>query len=317
MLIRILGAESLGVRGLCCVVETEERKIVVDPGVALGYRRHGLLPHPFQIAVGEKVRESIIKELKNSTDIVISHFHGDHVPLVDANPYQLDAKKVSDSFAKPFLWCKGEKEISHAMRIRRKQLSDMLGRSFPDAEGKSNSLFRFSKAVYHGEPDSRRGKVMMTRIEDDKVFVHASDIQLMHSRAVSQILDWKPDIVLVSGPPLYLKQMSNEKKEKALTEAVRLSKGVGVLILDHHLLRSNEGYALLKKIESGSGNKVMCAAEFMGKRPLLLEAKRRLLYREMPVPDGWHKEYARKRVDTSEYRLWRGYKVDQNEKNVN
>jgi len=302
---------------LCCAVETEDRKIVIDPGLALGYRRHGLLPHPFQVAVGEKVRENIIKELKHSTDIVISHFHGDHVPLVDANPYQLDAKKVSDSFANPILWCKGEKEASHSMRNRRRQLSDILGRSFPDAEGKSNSLFRFSKAVYHGEPGSRTGKVMMTRIEDDRVFVHASDIQLLHSRAVSQILDWKPDMVLVSGPPLYLKQMSNEKKQQALTEAVRLSKGVGVLILDHHILRSNEGYASLEKVGSESGNKVMCAAEFMGRRPLLLEANRKLLYKDMPVPDGWHREYAKNRVDTSLYRVWQGYDVGQSEKYAN
>ena len=46
MHIRILGAESLGVRGLSCVVKVEERKIVIDPGLALGYYRYGLLPHP-------------------------------------------------------------------------------------------------------------------------------------------------------------------------------------------------------------------------------------------------------------------------------
>ena len=48
MYIEILGAESLGVRGLSCVVGVNDRKIVIDPGLALGYRRHGLLPHPAQ-----------------------------------------------------------------------------------------------------------------------------------------------------------------------------------------------------------------------------------------------------------------------------
>ena len=75
MHIEVLGAESLGVRGLSCVVEVENRKIVIDPGLALGYRRHGLLPHPAQVAVGEQVRRRISTELKNATDVVMSHFH--------------------------------------------------------------------------------------------------------------------------------------------------------------------------------------------------------------------------------------------------
>ena len=50
MRIEILGAESLGVRGLSCVVKVQDRKIVIDPGLALGYQRHRLLPHPAQVA---------------------------------------------------------------------------------------------------------------------------------------------------------------------------------------------------------------------------------------------------------------------------
>jgi len=56
----ILGTESLGVRGLSCEVQVEDRKVVIDPGVALGYWRHGLLPHPSQVAVGEQSRGKIV-----------------------------------------------------------------------------------------------------------------------------------------------------------------------------------------------------------------------------------------------------------------
>jgi hypothetical protein len=76
MRIEIIGTESLGIRGLCCEVETKERKILIDPGIALGYNTYGLLSHPFQVAVGA------------------SHYRGDHIPLVDANPYQLKAAKI-------------------------------------------------------------------------------------------------------------------------------------------------------------------------------------------------------------------------------
>jgi len=89
MKIEIVGAESLGVRGLCCLVSFDNRKVLIDPGVALGYIRHGLMPHPFQVVIGAAVRERIIYELTEATDVVFSHFHGDHVPLADANPYQL------------------------------------------------------------------------------------------------------------------------------------------------------------------------------------------------------------------------------------
>jgi len=107
MHIRILGAESLGVRGLSCVVEVENRKIVIDPGLALGYQRYGLLPHPAQVAVGEQVRRRIITELKDATDVVMSHFHGDHVPLPNANPYQLKARQVAPLCRAVRFWTKG------------------------------------------------------------------------------------------------------------------------------------------------------------------------------------------------------------------
>lgn len=87
MKIKILGTESLGVRGLSCVVEVLNRKILIDPGIALGYTRHNLMPHPVQVDVGKNIRNKIIEELKDSTDIVLSHLHGDHIPLFDANPY--------------------------------------------------------------------------------------------------------------------------------------------------------------------------------------------------------------------------------------
>jgi len=54
--------------------------IFIDPGLLLGFRRYGLEPYPIQIAVGERVRLEILDALKDCTDIVISHFHRDHVP---------------------------------------------------------------------------------------------------------------------------------------------------------------------------------------------------------------------------------------------
>ncbi|MCK4646519.1 MAG: MBL fold metallo-hydrolase [Candidatus Aminicenantes bacterium] len=310
MRVTILGTESLGVRGLSCLVEAKERKIVIDPGLALGYQRHGLLPHPFQVAVGERVRRKIVEVLKDCTDIVISHFHGDHIPLANANPYQLAANQVVQHFQKPRLWCKGTHDLSVAMLKRCKDLSEILCRHFPKSEGENHGLLSFSRSVPHGEHNSRQGTVMMTRIKDrTEVFVHASDIQLLDGEPISQILDWKPDILLVSGPPLYLQHISSTMKKNAWQNALRLAREVETLILDHHLLRCMEGSRFLKDLSFMTKHRVISAADYAGKKPLPLEALRQRLYRELPVSKGWHKAYASGEADTKHYKNWRGWKL--------
>jgi predicted metallo-beta-lactamase superfamily hydrolase len=303
MHIEILGTESLGVRGLSCVVEVENRKIVIDPGLALGYRRHGLLPHPAQVAVGEQVRREILAELKEATDVVMSHFHGDHVPLPNANPYQLRAQRVAPLCQTTRFWAKGPEGLSHNMLHRKRSLCEVLGRDLPSAEGQRDGPLAFSPPVPHGERHGRLGMVMMTRIEgEDGVFVHTSDIQLLDGEAVSLILAWRPDIVLVGGPPLYLRRLSSKQRWGAWRNARQLARHVDTLILDHHLLRCEEGLSWLDRLSSETGHRVICAADFMEHPRRLLEARRVQLYEEMPVPKGWHEAYARGDADTHRYR---------------
>lgn len=311
MRIEILGTESLGVRGLSCVVEVKDRKIVIDPGVALGYNRHGLLPHPLQVAVGESVRQKILSALEDATDVVFSHFHGDHVPLVDANPFQMPAQKVAAvcqtraRAQKLRFWAKGSSGRSQNMVHRLQSLRIALDTDLPNAEGQNGGLLSFSLPVPHGQKSEHRGTVMMTRVEEgDDIFVHASDIQLLDEEAVSSILTWQPTVVLASGPPLYLPHLSQKQRKMAWHNAVRLAQGVDTLILDHHLMRSKAGCHWLKKLSSTTEHRVGCAADFMGRHRTLLEAWRQRLYAEMPVPEGWHEAYARGEVDTRPYRDW-------------
>lgn len=307
MRIEILGAESLGVRGLSCVVQVEDRRIVIDPGLALGYKRHGLLPHPAQVAVGEEIRRDVIAALRDATDVVISHLHGDHIPLPDANPYQLKAQQVAPFCRTVRFWVKGPNGLSSNMTRRRAALSETLGRELPSAGGESDGPLTFSPPEPHGEPRTHLGTVMMTRVEDQGVvFVHASDIQLLDDRAVSLILDWEPDVALVGGPPLYLSRfMGKQRRGRAWRQALRLARGVDTLILDHHLLRCEEGLSWLDRLSAKSGHRVICAADFMGRPRCLLEAWRERLYDEMPVPEGWHEAYGRGEADTRGYRSYR------------
>ncbi len=307
MRIEILGTESLGVRGLSCIVEVNDHKIVIDPGLALGYTRHGLLPHPAQVAVGERVRQKILNAVGDATDVVFSHLHGDHVPLVDANPYQMPAQKFATICRTRELrfWVKGNQGLSKHMRHRLESLRTALDNDLPNAEGRIDGDMRFSLPVPHGQRGEHMGMVMMTRIEEGEVvFVHASDIQLLEDATVSCILEWQPTIVLASGPPLYLPYLSKQQRKAAQRNALRLANGVDTLILDHHLLRSEGGRRWLDTLAATTGNNIICAADFMGRRRTMLEAWRQRLYTEMPVPEGWHEAYARGEVDTKHYQLY-------------
>jgi predicted metallo-beta-lactamase superfamily hydrolase len=300
--IEIIGTESLGVRGLSCFVKAGGRRIVIDPGVALGYIRHRLLPHPLQVAEGERVRRRIIEALTEATDVVFSHFHGDHVPLREANPYQLAIRDLPQAFQKICCWGKSMDGLGEKMKRRAQDLKELLGENFHVAEGLSDGPLSFSSEVPHGTRGSRLGTVMLTRVDlGHKVFLHASDIQLLDAATVDVIIAWQPDIVFAAGPPLYIETLPDALRSIAWHNALRLATAVDVLILDHHLMRDQQGPAWLEALSAEAGKQVYCAADYMGRKRLLLEAGRTALYATMPVPAHWHEAYAKGLVSTEEY----------------
>ena len=291
--IDIIGTESLGVRGLCCVVHTQQRHIVMDPGVALGYLRNGLLPHPRQVAAGEAIGRRIVQHLATATDVVFSHYHGDHIPLAEANPYQLPLSETAHLLKRPRLWGKNPCDEPAKFAARCRDLEIAAGQPICFCDGMHQDMFVFSNAVPHGPRESGMGNVMMTRIEEDgEVFVHASDIQLLDDEAVSVILDWAPSTLLVSGPPLY-RRLSADQLKAARKRALRLSRAVPCCIIDHHLLRSRSGLEWLDALQSETDASILCAADFMQIDRRLLEADRRMHYDIEPVAPHWHESYQR------------------------
>ena len=292
MNLKIIGTESLGVRGMCCLVAAGERRILIDPGIALGYQRHALLPHPCQIKTGMTIRREIIKAIEGATDIVFSHFHGDHIPLLKANPYQLSFKQFPDHPQRLRIWAKAKEDLAPHLQQRALDLEKFLGSNIKTAEGCQDGPLTFSGPVPHGLPGERFGSVMMTRIDTGtEIFVHTADIQLLDREAVDRILQWQPDVVFTDGPPLYLGSLSGAQRKTAWENGLRLASGVGTLIVDHHLLRSQAGISWLDNMSQVAGKKIYCAADFMNKPRVLLEARRRELYREAPIAKGWHDEY--------------------------
>lgn len=304
MILKIIGTESLGVRGMCCLVQTGEQRIIIDPGVALGYMRHGLLPHPAQVAVGIDVRQAIIEALVTATDVVFSHFHGDHVPLREANPYQLSLQHMAAVPEDVHYWSASWKDQSTKMQQRALDLAVVLGNRMKIAEGCSAGVLSFSPALPHGLLQSRTGTVMMTRVRaDGQVFVHGSDIQLLGDQAVDTILQWQPNTVFISGPPLYRQSLSAAVLQQAWKNGLLLAENVETLIIDHHLLRSKQGLSWLDELCRSAGKKILCAADFMHRPRLMLEARRTELYRQMEVPENWHQKYEQGKVSVNEFAI--------------
>lgn len=300
MKIQIIGAESLGVRGLCCLVQVGSRRILIDPGISLGFIRNGLKPHPVQIAVGRQIKQRIIEELNRATDLVISHFHGDHIPLNDANLYQLSILEVEEIPRN--IWAHPCAPTSSRQRERELALILGLDRNLRQAEGKIDETLSFSGPVPHGQASPNQETVSMTIIDDQQDrFLHASDIQFLHAQTINTIIELDPNIVLASGPPLYLIKDNQTLKAEAWNNILKLSEYVPLLILDHHFLRSTEGTLWLNELAGLTKNKIICAADFMKRNRYLLEAMRTEMYQTIPVPDKWHEKLQKGNANPAEY----------------
>ena len=122
-------------------------------------------------------------------------------------------------------------------------------------------------------------------------------------QTVSRVINDKPDVSPVTRQRVQaiIDRLGKAGRECAWNNALRLAQNIGVVILDHHLMRNEEGVAWLDKLSIAVGKKVYCAADFMGRPRRLLEAQRVRLYEEMPVPSDWHDNYAKGLVDVDKY----------------
>lgn len=284
MEVEILGADSLGVRSMCCRVKTNATEILLDPGVALGPQRFQLPPHPLEIEAAANVSAQITAAAGKANIIVISHFHHDHFTPF----YQHEYTKVKpDIYAGKRLFIKSYLEHINTEQKKRAQsfVQNFSDKEQPQlADGREFGEIYFSPAFPHGEEG--RIFVIMTAIrEGGTVFVHSSDIQSVPEDGVGWLLAQKPEVAFVCGPPIYLPQFLPPLRERAQKNIFRMAQAIPLLIVDHHLLRGLDYVDLLtpaKEIAARAKHKLVVAAEYMGQPLRLLEAKRNRLYQDSP-----------------------------------
>jgi len=286
----IAGSESLGVRGLSCFIDLGNRLFLIDPGVALGYTRYGLHPHPLQAAFSEITKILIAMFWRRATDIIVTHLHGDHVPLPNANPFQLPLGLLGGLDREALLWVKGRGLLKGREIARFEGLMNYFsGRAvYITAEGASDDVVRFSGPYPHGL--NTETKVFIVGIgEGPNSIVHLSDTQLLVSDVIEKVGEWGARIVVTDGPPLYRLRgpVKLHVAERARANALRLADHADYVIIDHHVARSVDGVRWIEGLRREVGDRVMCAADFMGRPRLLLEAWRRATYDVMPVDTDW------------------------------
>jgi hypothetical protein len=282
MKVKPLYSDSLGVRSLSCLVETEDLKVFIDPSVSLGPLRYSLPPVPQEIEALEEAKQKIHDIAMDCQVLVISHYHFDHY---DPEETFYTNKIV---YAKDRLHNinKSQKErgsdFEEKVKGKVKALIYCDGKEFEWGKTKIS----FSKAFPHGPEGVRVGTVLITTIKaEDFTLVHGSDTQ---GPVVKEAADWiikqKPDFLIMDGPPtLFLGwKFSKKSLEDASENLVRILKETNCeVILDHHLARDLKYKERFSEPYRVGKERVKTFAEYQGKENNFLEAHRKELWEKI------------------------------------
>lgn len=302
-----LAAESLGVRSMCTYVETPDMRILLDAGVSLCPNRFGLPPHPKEFQAIVQSRKKISDAAEKSKVVTISHYHYDHhTPsfedwLVNWTEADETARQVYQN--KIVLLKNPREQINYSQRERGWMFARTGGRYAEKTVNADSQSFvfdetgvKFSEPVFHGPEHSEMGWVLMVSISfKNEKFLFAPDVQgPMSSRPLQIILEEKPQLLMIGGPPLYLvpSRVSENQLHTSLENLRKIVRTVPHVILDHHIMRDEQWQQ--KTVDTlyatySSGSTLQTAAEYAGEKNAFLEAERKRLFENNPPSKEFEK----------------------------
>ncbi|MGB9979977.1 MBL fold metallo-hydrolase [Methanobacterium sp.] len=286
-----LAFESMGVRSMATFVETDQ-KILIDPGTSIAPKRFGYPPWKTEFEALHETRARIEEYAEKANIVTISHYHHDHY-----TPFELGKFLDSSPESAQKLYQGKRLFIKHPTsqinKSQQKRAAEFLKNleglncKISYCDGKSfevgDTSIKFSNPLPHGSQGSKLGYVVaVTIIWNGKSIMHASDVQgPIYGEAKDAILEEQPDMLILSGPPIYLAGFAVERKdiEKARSNLIEIAEQIPEVIVDHHLLRNLRYRNFIKSVEKESGGEIMVASQLIGKEPNLLEARRKEFYR--------------------------------------
>ncbi len=145
-----------------------------------------------------------------------------------------------------------------------------------------DTTLRFTRPMFHGIEFSTVGWVFATYVEyGGKKLIHSSDLvgPVIEDQA-QWIIDQKPDILFLDGPMTYMfgYMLNRVNLDRAADNAARIVEEAGaeLMVYDHHLLREpryREHTAPVWETAKEGDTEVKTAAEYLGQRPKVLEAR--------------------------------------------
>jgi len=312
-----LACESLGTRSFSHLVITEDVKILIDPSVSLAPRRFRLNPHPLEIAASWISRETILKAVSLSEIIIQTHYHADHFTLPECRIYEFTNKNVFEKIysKEKTIYAKDpENNINYNQKKRAKYLWKNKKRKLFEAEGISfqigNTRIKFSEAVPHNI-DERLGFVFETVVDDGKTkYLYTSDVSgPVSEKATEFILNEEPDILVLDGPTYYHPRVSKKEKEIAFKNLNIIIESIEEIYIDHHhfLRKKNWKEKLEKEVET----KLPAFSQIINLEPIILEAMRKELFKEIEVQEEFYSLLEQGLVNTDFYlKILKENKID-------
>ncbi len=304
--VRLVAFESMGVRSMCTFVRTPELAVLIDPSAAC-HGRSGLKPHPTEYEALIRKRSEMLALCEQADVVVTSHYHLDHLsPLGTDLVTTFSTRAFADrAYAGKILLCKDpNRNVTDQQGERGRDFHRAyLGKAaaFETADGRDFAFGRtrisFSPALWHGKEGTVQGYVVGTCVDDGgERVVHASDVQLLNGGCVDWMLEQRPELAIVAGPPIFDRErVQDQEMDLSLRLLQRLAKRVPSVIVDHHLLRSADWRSFLQAA-GDLGNGVHCAADGRGVSVLEYEARRPELYEREKVDVEFHQDLERGRM---------------------
>lgn len=283
MKVSLIAADSLGTRSMATFIELSNINLFIDPSVALGPRRYGLPPHEIELKRFEEHWNEIAEKLEESDVVVITHYHYDHHNPAYAELFENKhvivkhpAEKINRSQKERARFFLGEIK-NYAKKI---EIADGNEFNF----GKAKIIF--SPPVFHGT-NNKLGYVVEVFVkEKGESFLFSSDVEGPSIKEqVGFILKHHAEIVYIDGPMSYMLgyRYAQKSLEASVKNMIRILKETEVqaLIVDHHFLRDLKWHERISDAFEFAEKKkksIKTAAEFMGLKNELLEARRKELY---------------------------------------
>lgn len=272
--------DSLGVRSMATYVETNDVRIVIDPGVSVSPDRYSLPPHRIELDRRREMLAAVKRWTSISDIVIITHYHYDHHNPDDQGLYE----------GKEILLKHPRESINQSQKQRAQALLTMIepcAKEIKFADAKAfefgGTKVVFSAPVFHGL-SARLGYIIEVFIADQEKFLFTSDVHgLLDESAIDFIIDKAPDTIILDGPATYL--LGSHYKKSHISQSIqnmkRIVKQTPVkhFIIDHHLLRDASWADYISELhELRSDVKVCSAAGYLGKQEDILEARRKELY---------------------------------------